>query len=64
MRAGRNWARIVLTVFAGLQIFGILTLYGLGALHLLAVAAAVVLSFLPESNTYFRSRSARPSGTV
>ncbi|WP_375390189.1 hypothetical protein [uncultured Amnibacterium sp.] len=56
LRQGRNWARIVLAVFAGLQIFGVVGLYGLGALQFLIVAAAAVLSFLPASNAWFRSR--------
>ena len=60
MLQGRNWARIVLLVFAVLQVFGVLGTYGLGALHFLVVAVAAVLSFLPVSNAWFReTRTAR-----
>jgi predicted ferric reductase len=60
MLQGRNWARIVLLVFAVLQVFGVLSTYGLGALHFLVVAVAAVLSFLPVSNAWFReARTAR-----
>ena len=54
MRAGRNWARIVLAVIAVLQLFGVLGAYGVGALHFLVVLAALILSFLPTSNAWFR----------
>jgi hypothetical protein len=56
LRQGRNWARIVLAVFAGLQIFGVLSLFGVGALQFVLAAVAAVLSFLPASNAWFRSR--------
>ena len=62
MRQGRNWARIVLAVFAGLQVFGVLGGYGVGALHFLVVLAALILSFLPASNAWFASfRAPRPA---
>jgi hypothetical protein len=54
-RQGRNWARIVLLIFAVLQLGGILNLFGLGALQLIVVAVAAVLSFLPASNAWFRA---------
>jgi hypothetical protein len=54
-RQGKNWARIVLAVFAALQIFGLLGGYGVGALHFLVVLAALILSFLPASNAWFRA---------
>jgi hypothetical protein len=56
MRQGRNWARIVLAVFAGLQIFGVLSLFGVGALQFVLAAVAAVLSLLPASNAWFRAR--------
>ena len=55
MLQGRNWARIVLAVFAGLQLFGLFAPYGLGVLHLLVVVAAAALSFVPASNAWFRA---------
>jgi hypothetical protein len=67
LRQGRNWARIVLVVFAALQVFGILSVFGLGALQFLVVAAAAVLSFLPASNAWFREHKAlrtAPASTV
>jgi hypothetical protein len=57
---GRNWARIVLTVFAGLQLFGVIGAYGVGALHLLVLVAAVILGFLPASNAWFRAMKPVP----
>ena len=54
MRAGRNWARIVLAVFAGLQILGVTAAFGAGALRFLVALAALILSFLPTSNAWFR----------
>ena len=62
MLQGRNWARIVLAVFAGLQLFGLFAPYGLGVLHLLVVVAAAVLSFLPASNAWFRA--VRPRSAI
>lgn len=54
LRAGRNWARIVLAVFAVLHLFalfgpaaGVATYLGLGL-----STAGLVLSFLPDSNRY------------
>lgn len=62
MRQGRNWARIVLAVFAGLQVFGVAGGYGVGALHFLVVLAALILSFLPVSNAWFAAlRPPRPA---
>lgn len=63
MRAGRNWARIVLAVLAALQIFGVAGSYGVGALHFLVLLAALIFSFLPTSNPYFRSPAAAAPGT-
>jgi len=62
MLQGRNWARIVLAVFAGLQLFGLFAPYGVGVLHLLVVVAAAVLSFLPASNAWFRA--VRPRSAI
>lgn len=63
-RAGKNWARIVLAVIAALQLFGVLGAYGIGALHFLVVIAALVLSFLPASNAWFREVKATTQPVV
>lgn len=60
-RQGRNWARIVLAVFAALQIFGVLGTYGIGAVHFLVVLAALILSFVTPSNVWFREMRPRPA---
>jgi hypothetical protein len=64
MRKGRNWARIVLLVFAVLHVLGLAGLATgntsalsavLSLLVAIASAVAAVLSFLPESNAWFRA---------
>jgi hypothetical protein len=70
MRNGRNWARIVLLVFAALHVLGLLGLIAgttpilsalLSVLVAVAAAVAAVLSFLPESSAWFRSvKAAQP----
>ncbi|HEX6340170.1 hypothetical protein [Umezawaea sp.] len=55
LKAGRNWARIVLTVLTLLQLASILTTDGNTAIGYVSCAIAViavVLSFLPASNAY------------
>lgn len=65
MRAGRNWARIVLAVFG---VLGVLSgLYStsseagaqsvLSVVSLLVVLGALVTMFLPGANPWFRSRT-------
>jgi hypothetical protein len=54
-RRGANWARIVLTVLAALSVFGVLSLHGLGTITFLVALAAIVLSWVPASNAWFRS---------
>ncbi|WP_426996831.1 hypothetical protein [Pseudarthrobacter sp. N5] len=63
VRKGKNWARILGTVFAALSIFGLGQL-GLGALGSLAGIAAIVLLYLPASAPYFRKQQpfANPYG--
>lgn len=57
-RRGANWARIVLTVLGALTVLGIL---GLGAITFLLALIAIILSYLPTSNAWFRSvRGAAP----
>ena len=67
---GRNWARIVLTVFAGLHLLGLLGLVGPGAnvlvsvVSLLEIAASVVaavLTYLPASAPWFRRTTLPPA---
>jgi hypothetical protein len=58
MLLGRNWARIVLAVFAAAQIFGafnVVGTYGVSSLHFIVVLAGLILSFLPASNAWFRA---------
>jgi hypothetical protein len=63
MWAGRNWARIVLTVLGGVGLAGDLValfietpiIKVLDGLELLTVAAALVLMYLPSSERYFRA---------
>ena len=59
MRKGHGWARIVLAVFAGLAIFGVIGGFGIGALQFLCLAAATVLVFLPASNAFFSAAAAQ-----
>jgi len=61
MRAGKNWARIVLAVLAGLQIISAVVAAGTtdiaGWIGLAVVVIAAVLMFVPASNPYFGHRS-------
>ncbi len=66
MRAGRNWARIVLTVLAGLDV--LMTLLGiliqrsvgvtqvLGVLPLVLIVAATMFMYRGTANPYFEGR--------
>ncbi|GLY49805.1 hypothetical protein [Lentzea sp. NBRC 102530] len=57
VRAGRNWARIVLTVFTVLQVGSLFVGQGTATLPAyggaLVAALAVVAGYLPTSNAYF-----------
>ncbi len=69
MRAGKNWARITLTVLIPLIVLGSLVLSDIGtllsvgglglvkvvltALELILIIAAVVFMYRPDSNAYF-----------
>ncbi|MFJ7219243.1 hypothetical protein [Amycolatopsis sp. NPDC098790] len=55
LRAGRNWARIVLTVITALQLLSVLVGQStvLGYISVVAAVVGVVLSFLTPSNAYF-----------
>jgi len=53
-RAGRNWARITLTVLTVLRVLFLATSFSvLNALTVLVAVAATVLLFLPEANQFF-----------
>ena len=64
MRAGHNWARIVLTVLGVLSILA--SLYGLtqgftvgtifSVISLLVVAAAIVFMYKPAARAYFSTK--------
>jgi hypothetical protein len=61
LRAGRNWARIVLTVLAALQLLSVLTGQSTigGYVAVLAAVVGVVLSFTGPSNAYLAAGKAR-----
>jgi hypothetical protein len=65
VRAGFNWARIVITIFAVLSLFSLIGLFVtgpvVGVLNLAAIAAtiaAVVLLFMKPSSEYFARKKA------
>ncbi|KDN19100.1 hypothetical protein [Amycolatopsis rifamycinica] len=62
LRAGRNWARIVLTVLTALQLLSVLigqsTIAGYVAV--LAAVIGVALSYAGPSNAYFAAAKVRP----
>ncbi|MGO4472132.1 hypothetical protein AB4Y95_09405 [Arthrobacter sp. M-10] len=53
VRKGKNWARILGTVFAGISLLG-LTQIGMGTITILLGIAAIVMLYLPASAPYFR----------
>ncbi|WP_329790699.1 hypothetical protein V1227_02095 [Lentzea sp. DG1S-22] len=61
LRSGRNWARILLTVFTVFQIGSLFIGQGAATLPAyggaLVAALAVVASYLPASNAYFGKRA-------
>ncbi|GAB3383147.1 hypothetical protein [Amycolatopsis echigonensis] len=61
LRAGRNWARIVLTVLTALQVVSLLAGQGTVVSYVGAAFAVlgVVLSFLPEANQYIAAAKVR-----
>ncbi|MDQ0922136.1 hypothetical protein QF038_000644 [Pseudarthrobacter sp. W1I19] len=64
VRKGKNWARILGTVFAALSIFGLFGPPSIGTLGTLLGIAAIVLLYLPASAPYFRKQQpfANPYG--
>lgn len=61
MRAGRNWARVLLTVFTILQILGAFSQGGSNSWSSWAsfalVIIATILMYVPASNAYFSHKS-------
>lgn len=53
VRKGKNWARILGTVFAGISLLGLAQI-GIGTITILLGIAAIVLLYLPASAPYFR----------
>ncbi|OXM56144.1 hypothetical protein CFP71_15100 [Amycolatopsis thailandensis] len=62
LRAGRNWARIVLTVLTAFQMLSVLLVQDTiaGYVSVAADIVGVVLSYTPASNTYL-SATAKPT---
>lgn len=54
IRKGKNWARILGTVFAALSIFGLFGVPSIGTLGTVLGIAAIVLLYLPAAAPYFR----------
>lgn len=64
MRAGLNWARVVLAILAGIQVVSMLAGTSprsgwAGWAAVAAVAVGAVLMYLPTSNPYFRAERNR-----
>ncbi|CAH0281421.1 hypothetical protein SRABI83_03935 [Arthrobacter sp. Bi83] len=55
IRKGKNWARILGTVFAALSVFGILPL-SLNTLVTVLGIAAIVMLYLPTTSPYFKKQ--------
>lgn len=58
LRAGRNWARIVLTIVAVIDLLGLVTGQGgvaVGYIGALAAIVGCVLSYLPNSGAYINA---------
>lgn len=56
IRKGKNWARILGTVFAALSVIGLFQVPNIGTLGTLAGIAAIVLLYLPAAAPYFRKQ--------
>jgi hypothetical protein len=56
IRKGKNWARILGTVFAALSVFSLFQVPNLGTLGTLAGIVAIVLLYLPATAPYFRKQ--------
>ena len=55
VRKGKNWARILGTVFAALSIFSLVP-FGVGTVSALLGIAAIVMLYLPASAPYFQKQ--------
>jgi hypothetical protein len=55
VRKGKNWARILGTVFAALSVFSLFPL-SIGTLAVLAGIAGIVMLYLPTTSPYFRKQ--------
>ncbi|MDQ0819733.1 hypothetical protein QFZ79_002023 [Arthrobacter sp. V4I6] len=55
VRKGKNWARILGTVFAALSVFSLFPL-SIGTLAVLAGIAGIVMLYLPATSPYFRKQ--------
>ena len=66
VRKGKNWARILGTVFAALSVLGLFGPPSIGTLGTLLGIAAVVLLYLPAAAPYFRGQQpyANPYGNL
>jgi len=66
LKAGRNWARIVLTIIAAIDLLALVTGRGGAAVGYVGALAAIVgcvLSYLPNSSAYFAAvKAARYRG--
>jgi hypothetical protein len=64
VRKGKNWARILGTVFAALSVFSLFGIPNLGTVGTLLGIAAIVLLYLPAAAPYFRRQQpfANPYG--
>ncbi|MGW4490109.1 hypothetical protein ACWEOE_40620 [Amycolatopsis sp. NPDC004368] len=59
LKAGKNWARIVLAILTVLQVLSLIIGRGgtaLGYLSAVAAVIALILAFLPQSNAYIAAR--------
>lgn len=67
MRAGRNWARITLTVLGGLNVLSILFSFRqaggvgivIGLVQAVVILAAIYFMFRPEANQYYAAGKVR-----
>jgi hypothetical protein len=56
VRKGKNWARILGTIFAAVSVLSLFQIPNLGTLGTLAGIAAIVLLYLPTTSPYFRKQ--------
>jgi hypothetical protein len=56
VRKGKNWARILGTVFAALSVLGLFGVPSFGTIGTILGIAAIVLLYLPAAAPYFRKQ--------